>query len=581
MNLQAICHIPKSNYAYPYKENELHIRLRTAKDDVDQVEIIHGIKYDWKNNERHVMKKILTDEFYDYYQYNIICEDSRIGYYFGLTKGEKKLYYTELGFADKFNDDFAYCYFFQYPYINKVDVHKEPSWVQEAIFYQIFVERFFNGDVKNSPPDLTPWDADPDPKSFYGGDLKGIIDKLDYLKDLGINGIYLTPIFQSPSNHKYDTVNYFEIDNYFGDKEVFGELVQRAHDRGIRIVLDAVFNHCSNLFEPFLDAVEKGRESKYWDWFFIEDYPVKMDPPNYKTFGHVAYMPKLNTANPELKEYLLSAIRYWTTEYNIDGWRLDVSDEIDHLFWRDFRRVVKEINEEAVIIGENWHNALPWLMGDQFDSVMNYQVTKLSQDFFARNEISARSFEKGLSSLLIRYPDQVNEAMLNLLDSHDTERFLYTCQGRKEKLKNAAAFLFGYIGMPCTYYGTEIGMTGNYDPGCRKGFDWNQEHWEMELYQYYKKLISIRKKEKALQYGDITFLSTDSLFVMKREYNKECIYILINQREDVADYNLPKSSFEYNYVKELLSESEWKVEQGTLRIQIPAFTAFYIKLAEK
>lgn len=578
MNLVAILHIPKSNYAYPYKENELHIRLRTAKNDIDQVEIIYGGKFDWHNNKKHVMKKILTDEFYDYYQYNITSDDTRIGYYFGLTKGNKKLYYTELGFVDEFNDDFAYCYFFQYPYINKVDVHKEPSWVHEAIFYQIFVERFFNGDVKNSPSNLTPWNTDPSPYSFYGGDLKGIIDKLDYLKDLGINGIYLTPIFQSPSNHKYDTVNYFEIDKYFGDKAIFTELVQKAHERGIRIVLDAVFNHCSNLFEPFQDVVENGRESKYWDWFFIKDYPVKMDPPNYKTFAHVSTMPKLNTANPEVKEYLLSAIRYWTTECKLDGWRLDVSDEIDHRFWREFRDVVKEINEDAIIIGENWHNTFPWLMGDQFDSVMNYQVTKLCLDYFARCDISAKSFEEGLSSLLIRYSNQVNEAMLNLLDSHDTERYLYTSKGKKENLKNAAAFLFGYMGIPCTYYGTEIGMTGNYDPGCRKGFDWNQEHWDMDLYQYYKKLISIRRNEKALQYGDIAFLSIDSLFVMKRSYNKECIIILINHTKDMIDYTIPKSSNELSLVKELLSGIEWKMDQETLSIQIPAFTASYIKL---
>jgi glycosidase len=579
MNLAAICHNPKSNYAYAYKENELHIRIRTAKNDMDQIEIIYGMKFDWKNNESYVMKKILTDKFYDYYQYSITSEDTRIGYYFCLTKGNKKLYYTELGFVDEFNDDFAHCYYFQYPFINAVDVHREPLWVHEAIFYQVFVERFFNGDVKNSPPNLSPWDADPSPTSFHGGDLKGIIDKLDYLEDLGVNGIYLTPIFESPSNHKYDIVNYLEIDSYFGDKEIFAELVQKAHDRGIKIVLDAVFNHCSHLFEPFQDVLKKGRKSKYRDWFFIEDYPVSMEPLNYKTFGYTPYMPKLNTSNSEVKEYLLSSIRYWMTEFNIDGWRLDVSDEIDHRFWRIFRDVVKGIKEDAIIIGENWHNALPWLMGDQYDSVMNYQVSKFCIDFFAKNKISAKSFEEGISSLLMRYPDQVNEAMLNLLDSHDTERFLYSCKENKESLKNAAAFLFGYKGIPCTYYGTEIGMTGNYDPGCRKGFDWNREHWDMDLYHYYKKLISIRRAEKSLQYGDITFKSTDSLFVMKRSYNKECIYILINHTKDRIDYTIPNSNNAVSLAKELLSESEWKLEQGAVRLQIPEYSTFYIKLA--
>jgi len=577
MNIEALLHVPKSNYAYAYSENELHIRLRTAKNDMDQVEIIYGVKFNWDNNQRKFMKKILTDEYYDYYQYNIEQEDTRIGYYFGLTKGNEQLFYTEAGLVEEFNDEMSYCYFFQYPNINRIDVHKEPSWIHEAVFYQIFVERFFNGDDKNSPPNLSKWGDIPGPTSFFGGDLRGIIKKLDYLKNLGINGIYLTPIFQSPSNHKYDIVNYYEIDKYFGDKEVFAELVQKAHDNGIKIVLDAVFNHCSNSFAPFQDVARKGKESKYYDWFFIDDYAVKMDPLNYKTFGFVPYMPKLNTANAEVKDYLLSATRYWTTEFQIDGWRLDVSDEVDHRFWREFRDVVKSINEEAIIIGENWHDALPWLLGDQFDSVMNYQVTKLCLDFFAKSEIQAKNFEEGLSNLLIRYPEQVNEAMLNLLDSHDTERFLYTCKERKEYLKNAAAFLFGYKGIPCTYYGTEIGMTGNYDPGCRKAFDWNQEHWDMDIYQYYNKLISIRREEKALQYGDIIFLSTDLLFVMKRSYLKEAIYILINNTEDELDYRITENDF--CLVNELFSENEWKLEQGAITLKVPAFTAFYLKLA--
>jgi glycosidase len=486
------------------------------------------------------------------------------------------MYYTEVGLVSEFNDANAYCYFFQYPFINAVDVHKEPSWIPDTIFYQIFVERFNNGDALNSPPNLSNWEDDPKPKSFFGGDLKGIIDKLDYLSGLGISGIYLTPIFQSPSNHKYDIVNYYEIDPYFGDKKIFRELVNQAHAKGIKIVLDAVFNHCSSTFPPFLDVMEKGKYSEYYDWFYINDDNVKNDPPNYKMFGFVRYMPKLNTSNPKLKEYLLSSVRYWTTEFGIDGWRLDVSDEIDHKFWREFRTLVKDINQEAIIIGENWHNALPWLMGDQFDSVMNYPVTKLCLDYFAKKEISAKIFEQQLSNYLIRYPDQVNEAMLNLLDSHDTERFLYSAGERKEALKNAAAFLFAYKGMPCTYYGTEIGMTGSYDPGCRKGFDWKKENWDMELYEYYKKLITIRREEEALKHGNVEFLSTDSLFVMKRTYNKECFTVLINTTEHELEYKINEP--DCMSITECLSRDTWKLVEGTLIIKVPADSTFYLKL---
>ncbi|HWT77055.1 MAG TPA: glycoside hydrolase family 13 protein [Mobilitalea sp.] len=578
MNIEALCHIPKSNYAYAYKEDELHIRIRTAKGDMEQVSIIFGNKYDWYNRkQKHPMRKIHTDLYYDYYQYEIKKEDFRIGYYFELNDGSQILYYTEAGMVTKFNDELAYCYFFQYPYLNPIDVHKQPSWIGDAVFYQIFVERFQNGNIENSPPYICSWDDDPKPKSFFGGDLQGIIDKLDYLHDLGINGIYLTPVFTSPSNHKYDTVNYYEIDPYFGDEKVFHELVDKAHEKGIKIILDAVFNHCSNHFPPFVDVTEKGKDSQYYDWFSIDGDTVKTDPPNYKMFGYVGYMPKLNTSNPKLKEYLFSSIRYWTEQFNIDGWRLDVSDEIDHRFWREFRTLVKEIKEDAIIIGENWHDALPWLMGDQFDSVMNYPVTKQCLDYFARNEIGPKEFEGKLSTYLMRYPDQVNEAMLNLLDSHDTERFLYTAGERKEALRNAATFLFAYKGMPCTYYGSEIGMTGNHDPGCRKGFDWREENWDMEFYRLYKKLIRIRKTEKALQYGNVEFGSTDDLFVMKRSYEKESILVVINNTASEQEYGVVTG--ESKTVMELLGDEVWDIKEGSITVKIPAGSARYYKLS--
>lgn len=575
MNLEAINHIPKSSDAYAYGEHTLHIRLRTAKGDALLAELVYGIKYDWMNYKTVPMKRILTDTHYDYYQANLELTDTRIGYYFKIQGKEESVCYTEAGFLEEFPDDMSYCYFYQYPYINKADVHKQPAWVRDAVFYQIFVERFFNGDENNSPKDLVPWDSEPKPKSFFGGDLKGILKKLDYLAELGINGLYLTPIFESPSNHKYDTVDYREIDRYFGDKEDLKELIRRSHEMGIKIILDAVFNHCSENFPPFLDVKEKGKESPYRDWFIIEDYPLNKEPLNYQTFGYVSYMPKLNTSNAELKKYLFDTVRYWMEEFDIDGWRLDVSDEIDHCFWREFRKLVKDIKGDAVIIGENWHNAYPWLMGDQFDSVMNYPVTKLCLDYFARNIIGAKEFEEGLSTLLMRYADQVNEAMLNLLDSHDTERFLYTCKENKGYLRNAAAFLFGYTGIPCTYYGTEIGMTGAYDPGCRRGFDWEREHWDKNLYDYYRKLIQIRKEENALKYGTISFHSQGKLFVMKRSVEKETIYIVINNTEEGGLFELPLK--EYGAVEVLLSGEDNRVNKRDNGFFVPAVSFLYLK----
>ncbi len=576
MNIHALCHIPKSNYAYAYRSDVLHIRLRTAKDDMSRVNIVFGHKFNWVDSKQiREMQWICTDEYYDYYQFELYETDFRIGYYFELTCGEETLCYTEAGVVKEFNDTLAYCYFFQYPYLNEIDVHQMPAWTSDAVFYQIFVERFFNGDEKISPPDLCAWEEEPKPRSFFGGDLRGIIDKLDYLTELGINGIYLTPIFASPSNHKYDITDYFEIDPHFGDKEVFRELVEKTHARGIKIVLDAVFNHCSDKFPPFVDVVEKGRASKYYDWFHLHEDQVSYDPLNYETFGFIRYMPKLNTANPELKKYLFDCVRYWSQEFNVDGWRLDVSDEIDHRFWRDFRMVLKEINKEAIIIGENWHNAMPWLMGDQFDSVMNYPVTKLCLDFFARRQIDAISFEQQLGGYLMRYPDQVNKAMLNLLDSHDTERFLYSCNGQKEYLMMAAAFLFAYPGMPCTYYGTEIGMTGNFDPGCRRGFDWRIENWDMVLYEHYKKLIRIRKEEAALQFGDIRFDSTQELFVMMRNYQEDKMIILINLMEEEQEYEVEDEKL--SSAIELLSGCIWNMEADHHKIVVPAKQAIYLK----
>lgn len=571
MNREALYHCSKSNYAFPYTTTDIRIRFRTAKDDVNEVRLFYGVKFDWANKTYHTMNKICSDEYFDYYQYNIKQEDIRLGYYFEVITDEEDIFYTEAGILDAFDDNRAHCLFFQYPSAHYIDIPHKPSWFSDAIFYQIFVERFANGNPDISPEGLVPWNSDPTPKSFYGGDLEGIRKHLSYLEELGINAIYLTPIFESISNHKYDTIDYMEIDAHFGDKETFRKLVNEAHEKGIRIILDAVFNHCSEKFAPFVDVLKNGEKSKYKDWFRIKELPINQSEPNYEMFANVPYMPRFNTTNKEVQEYLFDVVRYWTTEFHIDGWRLDVADEPDHCFWREFRKVVKEMDQDLVIIGEVWHDSMPWLQGDQFDTVMNYPIMHQAINYFAKGDIDAKAFSDVITMQLMKYPDMINEMMFNLLDSHDTERFLFMCKENKQNLMNAAAFIFGYLGSPCVYYGTEIGITGGYDPGCRKGFNWNEKEWDHDIHNWYKKLIQIRKSESALRYGTISFMSTEELFIMKRSFKGTDIYVVINQTDEVQ--LLPTDILQSNCI-DLLSDLSMDCTK------ILPYTAHYFKLSK-
>lgn len=515
MNKEAILHIPKSQYAFAYNQKELRIRLRAAKDDLDKVEIIYAVKYNWLTDRKSKqMQKSYSDALYDYYTVTLDVPDSRIGYIFLLQSGEEKYYYSEEGLTIEYNHDKSYYNFFQYPYINETDLHKKVDWCDRAIFYQIFVDRFHMGSCSKDRNYIDKdWGELPKPKGFYGGDLPGITEKLDYLQDLGINSIYLTPIFQSPSNHKYDTIDYEEVDAMFGTNRDLKELVESAHKRGMKILLDAVFNHCSYLCKQFQDVLRKGKESVYYDWFIIRgDRPV-LEQMNYECFAACNYMPKWNTNNPEVQKFLLHIATKWIKEYGIDGWRLDVADEVSHDFWRQFRKAVKAAKPDALIVGENWHDSRPWLEGDQFDSIMNYSFTKACLDYFTYEKYSAQRFCERLSEILMRNTDQVNEMMLNLLDSHDTERFLTNVGENADKLKCALAVLFFFVGMPCIYYGTEIGTAGGYDPDSRRTFDWDKTHWNMDIYNTVKDLIRLRKEQIG---GGIRIYAQNDLLVIER-----------------------------------------------------------------
>ncbi|MDN4523710.1 glycoside hydrolase family 13 protein [Fictibacillus fluitans] len=512
---EALYHRPKNNFAYAYDEQTLHIRLRARKDDAWTVQLIYGDPYEWKDGnwlfKKELMLKTGSDAFYDYYLVSVCPEFRRVRYGFELTDSNETIVYTEKGFFDSApTTDIAP--YFCFPYLYSVDVFRTPDWVKNTVWYQIFPERYANGNSSNDPQGTLAWgSADPTPTNFFGGDFQGILLHLDHLASLGINGIYFTPIFKAASNHKYDTIDYLEIDPQFGTKEEFRQLVEACHEKGIKVMLDAVFNHSGFYFGPFQDVLTHQENSNYKNWFHIREFPVVTDPlPNYDTFAFEKTMPKLNTANPEVKDYLLHAVRYWTEEFNVDGWRLDVANEVDHQFWREFRKTIKSIKPDAYILGEIWHDAMPWLQGDQFDAVMNYPFSTLVLDYIARSKINALEFIEKISSILHSYPENVNEVMFNLLGSHDTERILTVTGGNTNKVRQLFVLLLSFPGTPCIYYGDEIGMTGGRDPGCRKCMEWNPEAQNHELFTDLQHLIRLKKEVPLFSTkGRISFLTTE------------------------------------------------------------------------
>ncbi len=376
MEYSSIHHRPNDNYSYPINTETLHIRLRTKKQDISSVGLIFGDPYISDNGqwqyEELPMSLSGSDNRYDYWHIYVKPPYRRIRYGFKVTSEGESAFYTEKGFFKEAPRDPG-CYF-AIPYLHQNEVFKAPEWVKDTIWYQIFPERFANGNPDNDPEGVKPWGSeDPAVDNFFGGDFEGIIEHLDYLENLGINGIYFTPIFHAHSNHKYDTIDYRSIDPQFGTKETLKTLITECHKRNIRVMLDAVFNHSGYYFPPFQDLLEKGEKSKYKDWFHPHSFPLKGgERPNYETFGFFESMPKLNTKNPEVKEYLLEVSAYWIKEFDIDAWRLDVANEVDQPFWREFRTTVKKIKPDLYILGEIWHDSMPWLRGDQFDAVMNY-----------------------------------------------------------------------------------------------------------------------------------------------------------------------------------------------------------------
>lgn len=435
-----------------------------------------------------------------------------------------------------------------------------PAWVHDAIFYQIFPDRFLRSGRVTAPGELEDWAAPPTYTGFKGGDLYGVAEKLDYLRDLGVTALYFCPVFSSASNHRYHTYDYFSVDPLLGGNAALKELLDQAHRRDMRVVLDGVFNHASRGFWQFHHVLENGEGSPYRDWFYFSPDRLSGEKPfqpypadsaaeelargvgSYEAIGYSAWwnlpaLPKFNTACAAVREYLLSVAEYWI-EFGIDGWRLDVPNEIDDdAFWREFRQRVRRRNPEAYIVGEVWGEAKRWLQGDMWDAVMNYRITSASIGFFSGDHLDleesrkpgsfselsaldAPAFAEKVHVTLDEYDPQIVQAQLNLLDSHDMPRFLTCCRGDIRSLQMAWLFLCTWPGAPCIYYGDEVGLEGRHDPDCRRGFPWDASTWNTELRSWYQACISLRAElpcmkttQRQVLYAEgrtIVFLHQDS-----------------------------------------------------------------------
>jgi glycosidase len=417
-----------------------------------------------------------------------------------------------------------------------------PNWVQDAIFYQIFPDRFCNGDPQNDPPDRAAWGDLPTRENFFGGDLQGVLDRLDYLQALGVNAIYLNPIFQARTNHRYDTCDYFCVDPRLGDNALLKELVAELHQRGMRVILDGVFNHCGDGFPPFQDVLAHGAESEYADWFTPRSYPLRPSPLNYLTCGGCTYLPKLNHAHRPVQEMILHVARYWLEETGMDGWRLDVPFKIPFDFWREFRQVVKAANPQAYLVGEVWREAAPWTRGDIFDGVTNYRLRDLILDYVLTNVLDAEDFGFELNMLLAAH-GQAAYSMLNLLNSHDTARILTTLKGDVERLRIALTLQMTLPGAPMIYYGDEVGLLGETDPDCRRCMPWDESAWNAQVAQMTRELVALRRAHPALRRGSPQILTAfNGVLAYRQAAEGDEVIVIVNPREEVPELAVPTGS---------------------------------------
>jgi cyclomaltodextrinase / maltogenic alpha-amylase / neopullulanase len=469
---------------------------------------------------------------------------------------------------------------------------RTPDWVKDAIFYQIFPDRFAKSTKVPKSSNLEDWDSLPTPHGYNGGDLYGVIEHLDHLEKLGVTAIYFCPVFQSGSNHRYHTHDYFNVDPMLGGNKALEDLIEAAHKKGMKVVLDGVFNHASRGFFQFHDILENGAQSAYLDWFNVKGFPLNAydtkEPPNYEAWWGYPALPEFKTDTVAVREFLWGVAEYWIQK-GIDGWRLDVPNEIDDdAFWQEFRRRIKNINPEAYIVGEIWGDASRWLQGDQFDAVMNYVFTTISYEFLAAESIvpemiaetglkhfqtlDAPDFALKLEELLKQHPKEITLAQLNLLGSHDTPRVMSVTGGDVNSVKLMTVLQMTLPGAPCVYYGDEIGLEGERDPDCRRGMPWDQSLWNLELLDFTTAAIAVRNQVPALRQGSFkTLYAKDMTVVFERKLEDSVAIVVLNAGKNLQNVTL--ENVQNGNYQEHFAKSSNTVTNGLLTFDVPARTA--------
>lgn len=544
MQFSAIEHRSTDNFCYPLNENELMIGIKTGS-DIRRVFIVYGDPFDgsvtpdgwaWEGKRQEITcKKDLP--YHTWWQVTVALPYGRCKYCFelhGQDEGDVRYclengFYTadELVMLRRITGNFPG---FEFPWLDGAECVRVPDWVPRTVWYQIFPDRFCR-DTSSQKPNALPWPAAEDAvtnNEHYGGTLRGIIEKLDYLADLNITGLYLNPVNASPSVHKYDTSDYLNIDPAFGSADDLHTLVKEAHARGMKVMLDGVFNHCGWDFALWQDVVRNGKASPYFDWFIVQEWPFEtaVEPEcenaasrsrpsgtngksgRYSVFAYVDTMPKLNTNNPAVVDYLLNVCETWVRSYDIDGLRLDVANELSHTFCRQLYRRMRSLKKDFYLLGEIWRSALPWLRGGELDSVMNYPLALCFWKFFYDKTLPALTLEQDINAVFTAYPEPVTVGLFNLLDSHDTPRLFTRNGGDVSAVWQQYALLLSMPGSPCIYYGSEVLLAGGNDPDCRRCMPWQAiEAGEYaEPMSMMRQLIALRHTHPAMTASGYSYL---------------------------------------------------------------------------